>query len=115
MIRVKAPKTANDSRFERFARSVSTPAATTSVVLIQNAPIRNAQTGCSFPIRVIHPGSFGSLPVRAGRRAQNRAAATNSSTPSSTWTTHATTVGVLLGEKSYPPRKKTITHTDRNR
>ena len=64
--------------------------------------------GRSFPIRVIQPGSFGSFPVRAGRRAQNRAAATSSSTPSNTWTTHATTVGVLLGEKSYPPRKKTI-------
>ena len=70
---VKAAKTATDCPFGSSARSVLTPAATTSAVLIQKAPIRNAQSGLIFPIRVIQPGSAGSFPVRAGRWVQNRA------------------------------------------
>src|SRR3954447_12610660 len=106
-MRVKAAKTASDSPLGRSARRVSIPAAMTTVVLIQKAPIRNAQMGLSLPIRVIQPGSLGSSPVRAGLRAQNLPAAKSNSTPRSTWTMHATVVGVLLREKSWPPRKTT--------
>ena len=108
MTREKTAKTAIDWPFVRFARSVSTAAATTSAVLIQNAPIRNAHRALICPIRTIQPGSFGVFPVRAGRCDQNRAAARSNSTPSSTWTTHAAVVGELVPEKSYPPKKNTI-------
>ena len=76
------------------------PAATTSVVLIQNAPMRSAQMMRIEPIFFIQPGSAGSFPLRAGRLDQNRSEAARSSTPSATWAMLAAFVGVLPLEKS---------------